>query len=128
MTLRWILLLALASTGCGGDDGASQRVRHQRAAAARAGLYAIQAAPGGAIARFSDVRLIGANVVCGTVDAQDGVGPRAFGFAQGEVTIEQPGDAATRAAVAERCKGGPARRVVSRNVAYTDISVEDDPS
>lgn len=122
---RILLLLALASAAC--SDEASQQVRHDRIAAVRTGLNVIKAAPGGPLARFADVRLIGADVVCGTVDGQDGIGPRRFGVAHGEAAIEQPGDAATGAAVARACTGGPSRRVVSRNPVYSDIAVEDDP-
>ncbi|WP_374943471.1 hypothetical protein [Sphingomonas sp.] len=121
-----LLLLALASAAC--SDEASQRVQHDRIAAVRTGLNVIKAAPGGPLARFADVRLIGAHVVCGTVDGQDGIGPRHFGVAHGEAVIEQPDDPATRAAVARTCTGGPSRKVVSRNPIYSDIDVEEQPS
>jgi hypothetical protein len=125
--MRALLLLAVACAGCS-DDGALQSVRYERARAARAGLYAVKAAPGGALARFVDVRLIGANIVCGTVDGQDGGGVRRFGVANGEAVIEQLGDPASLAAVEKACPAGPSRKVIGRNAAFTDISVEDEPS
>lgn len=125
---RTVLLAGLACAACG-DNGVSDDVRHARIRAARDGLYAIQAAPGGALARFADVRLFDTKVVCGKVDGQDGGGLRRFGVIPGqEPLIEQPGDAATAAAVARVCTAGPSRKVVSRNAGYTDLSVEDDPS
>lgn len=120
-----LLLLALGAAAC--SDEAAQRTQHDRIAAVRTGLNVIKVQPGGPLARFADVRLIGTDVVCGTVDGQDGIGPRRFGVAHGEAAIEQPGDPATRAAVARTCTGGPSRRVVSRNPAYSDIDVENDP-
>ncbi|HEX8486401.1 hypothetical protein [Sphingomonas sp.] len=121
------MILALGCAACGGD-GAAETVRHDRARAARAGLYAIQAAPGGALARFADVRLFDSKAVCGKVDGQDGGGLRRFGVLPGrEPVIEQPGDAATVVAVERICAGGKARAVVSRNAGYTDIRVEDHP-
>lgn len=123
-----IVLAALACAACG-HSGVSDDVRHARIRAARDGLHAIQAAPGGPLARFADVRLFDTNVVCGKVDGQDGGGLRRFGAVPGqEAVIEQPGDAASVAAVARVCATGRSRKVVSRNVGYTDLSVEDGPS
>ncbi|HEU0065858.1 MAG TPA: hypothetical protein VFQ57_01320 [Sphingomonas sp.] len=128
--IRAGVLIALvgvaALAGC--SDGTREVGRHKRMVAVRAGLYAIQAAPGGALAKFDDVRLVGTTTVCGKVDGQDGAGPRRFAVAKGQVTIEQPREPATVQAIAAACANAPSYRVISRNAGYTDIAVEDDPS
>jgi hypothetical protein len=122
--IRCALLLTLAVTACS-DGSESTRPQHQMVAAVRQGLYAIKAAPGGAIARFSDVRLIGRNTVCGTVDAQDGGGLRRFASVAGsEPVIEGSGDAQALAKIKTACRG-PARKVTSRNPGYSDVTVEE---
>lgn len=121
--MRGALLLPLALVACS-DGGEPTRPQHQLIAAVRQGLYAVKAAPGGALALFSDVRLHGRNVVCGTVDAQDGGGKRRFAVVgAGEPVIEGSGDASAAATIAATCQG-PARKVIGRNTSYTDLEVE----
>lgn len=116
------LLLSSPLAACS-DGGEPGRPEHQLIAAVRQGLYAVKAAPGGAIARFADVRLHGRNVVCGRVDAQDGGGWRQFAaVGAGEPVIEGSGDPNAPAIIERTCRG-PARAVTSRNDAYTDIEV-----
>lgn len=125
--MRQAFLAALASlplAACS-DGTEPTRPQHQLIAAVRQGIYAVKAAPGGALAQFSDVRLYGKGTVCGIVDAQDGGGPRRFAaVGGGEPVIEGSGDAAAGAKIAQTCKG-PARKVTSRNPGYTDIQVAD---
>jgi hypothetical protein len=122
--MRPALFLVLALPACS-DGSEPMRPQHQLIAAVRVGLYAVKAAPGGALAQFSDVRLYGKGMVCGVVDAQDGGGPRRFAaVGGGEPVIEGSGDAAAGAKIARTCKG-PARKVTSRNPGYTDIQVDD---
>ena len=124
MTMRAALLLPFAVAACS-DGGQPTRPQHQLIAAVRQGLYAIKAAPGGALAQFSDVRLIGRNTVCGTVDAQDGGGARKFAVvAGGAPAIERSGDPDAAATIAQACRG-PTRAVTSRNPTYSDIAVEE---
>ena len=127
MTMRRALLLApiLAGALAACSDGNQPtRPEHQLIAAVRQGLYAVKAAPGGAIALFSDVRLVGQNTVCGTVDAQDGGGLRRFvSVAGAEPAIEGAGDPAAPAKIDAACKG-PSRKVTGRNATYSDIEFE----
>lgn len=121
-----VLVLALACAACGdGGEQPSQRIQYERARAVRAGLYKVKAAPGGAIALFKEVRLHENGIVCGVVDAQDGVGTRRFSVSGEEVTVEQPGQTAALRTIAATCRG-PARRATSRNEAFSDITVEDE--
>ena len=122
--IRRALLVSLALAACS-DGGESTRPQHQMIAAVRQGLYAVKAAPGGALALFSDVQLFGKDVVCGTVDAQDGGGARRFASVRGgEPVIEGSGDPGAAAKIAATCTG-PARKVTGRNRTYTDIEVEE---
>jgi hypothetical protein len=115
------LLLPLALAACGESPEPQQKL----VAAARQGLYAVKAAPGGALALFSDVTLHGETVVCGTVDAQDGGGRRRFAVVVGgEPVIEGSGDPTAAATIARTCQG-PSRKVTSRNPGYSDLEIED---
>ena len=121
--MRRALLLPLAIAACS-DNSEPKRSQYKAIAAARQGLYAVKAAPGGAIALFSDVRLFGPSTVCGSVDAQDGGGLRRFAVVPGgEPVIEGSGDSAARTKIDTICRG-PARKVISRNKGYTDLEIE----
>ena len=123
--IRLALLLPLSLAACS-DGGESSRPQHQMVAAVRQGIYAVKAAPGGALASFSDVRLYGKTIVCGTVDAQDGGGLRRFAVVSGgEPVIEGSDDPDAVAKISRTCQG-PARTVTSRNPGYTDISVAEE--
>ena len=121
--MRYLVLLPLVLAAC--SDGSDPRPQHQLVAAVRKGLYAVKAAPGGALALFSDVQLYGKDVVCGTVDAQDGGGLRRFAVvAGGEPVIVGSGDPTAITKIEETCRG-PKRKVVSRNTGYTDLQIDE---
>ena len=120
-----LLFATLVLCGCskgaeGGTDGGGERFQTLRAA--RDGMMKVRALPGGKLATFTAVRLVGGANVCGMIDGNDGTGPRAFAVVGNEVLLADPRDPATVEAVRKPC-AGPAREITSRNEQFTDIDV-----
>ena len=120
--MRYALILVLTLAGCGSGDGVSQGERQQALSAARAGMNKVRGLPGGKQATFTEVKLVNGATVCGTIDGNDGTGPRGFAVVGDEVLLADPRDPATVAAVAAPCKG-PAREITSRNAQFSDLDV-----
>ncbi len=126
--LFWAGTILAGLTACSdAEDRAAQGRQQERLTAVREGLNRVRGIPGGSIATFTGVTLVGAKRVCGRVDAQDGFGARRFTTDGQAVTVEQPREPATIATVERECASGDARRVVNRNPDYSDITVEDEP-
>jgi hypothetical protein len=122
--MRALALLPLvALAAC--DDGGENARNAAYVKAARAGMNAVRGIPGGRTASFTEVRLVGADTVCGRVDGNDGDGPRAFSARGQDVKVEDKRDPATAAAVATACAGQPVREIVSRNAQFTDLAVKE---
>ena len=117
---RALLLLPLLAGACV-DENAGRDARLLKAA--RDGMMAVRGIPGGRTATFTAVRLVGGTTVCGMVDGNDGVGPRAFSARGPAVQVADPRDPATATAIAKTCAGQPVHEIRSRNAQFTDLSV-----
>jgi hypothetical protein len=117
------LLLALAAC----DDGGAAATDARLVKAARAGMMAVQGMPGGKTSTFTEVRLIGANTVCGMIDGNDGDGPRPFsakGADVNNVLIADRHDPGIAVAITKACVGKPVYEIESRNAQFTDLTVK----
>lgn len=121
--MRAALVLLLLLAAC--DDGGTAARDAAYVKAARAGMNTVRGIPGGRTADFTEVRLVGADTVCGKVDGNDGDGPRAFAAKGTQVLLDDLRDPATAAAVAKACAGQPVREIVSRNAQFTDLEVKE---
>ena len=115
-----LALLSLA--GC--DDGGRNARNATLLKAAREGMNAVRGIPGGRTATFTAVRLVGETTVCGMIDGNDGVGPRAFSAKGDDVVVAEPRDPATAAAIERTCTG-PTTEITSRNGTFSDIGVKE---
>lgn len=128
MRILIIAGLTLATAACSNpEDIAAQQRQQAMISAVRKGMNSFKGEVGGATSQFLSLALVGKSIVCGTVDGNDGAGSRRFSAVDGIVQIEQPGDAAGLRSIARTCSRGRSRAVVSRNAAFSDISVEDTP-
>ena len=115
--------LPLALLAACGGDGPDQAERQQALRAARAGMNAVRAIPGGKQASFTQVRLIGDDTVCGMLDGNDGFGARAFAVKSGMVTISDPHQPHNATAIKAACAGQPVRAITSRNAQFSDLDL-----
>ncbi|WEK42814.1 MAG: hypothetical protein P0Y64_15895 [Candidatus Sphingomonas colombiensis] len=123
-----IATLLLACSACSSQEEAAAEQRQKAMIiTVRKGIGSLRGEIGGRTSQFVSINLVGKNIVCGTVDGNDGDGIRRFSVADGVVLIEQPGDAAGVRAIQQVCSRGRSRPVISRNATFTDISVEDKP-
>ena len=113
----------LALVAC--DDGGTNARNAAAVKAARAGMNTVRGIPGGMTSTFTAVRLVGEDVVCGSIDGNDGDGPRPFSVRGQTVTIADRRNPATGAAIERTCSSGPVREITSRNDQFTDLSVAD---
>ena len=118
-----LLPLAALFVVAGCDDGGENARNAHLIRAARDGMNTVRGIPGGRTASFTEVRLVGADTVCGKVDGNDGEGPRAFSAKGATVLVEDKRDPATLAPVERACAGKPVREIVSRNAQFTDLEV-----
>lgn len=126
---RYWPIVLLGCTACSdAADRAAQERQQQSLRTVRDGLNRVRGTPGGSIATFTQVRLVGTDIVCGRVDGQDGFGARRFTTDGKAVTVEEPREPARLATIERECSKAPSRRVINRNPDYSDITVEDSPS
>lgn len=116
LALLPLALVAACTDKQTGEDAALLR-------AARAGMNTVRGVPGGKTASFTEVRLVGADTVCGMIDGNDGDGPRPFSARGQEVQVADKRDPATAAAITKTCTGTPVYEIRSRNDQFSDLEV-----